>query len=282
MPNARRYLPGFLRRSLSFAVPAGVIVGLTITAYALAAKSLGTPIDALRTGATVLLAVMGIRILSALCRPLNRYKGAVVGAMFLGLVVVFAIPLSRQFFELVDPGVDTAIVMALLGLLAIVLIEAVRVLHRRFVARALAAGGSAAVATHPSAPQRPVTVSTAVVLVYLGGIASAMFGLLFLLVRYEVDRSESLAVTYAGIAIMLFGLLAMAAARGLSLGSGLSRVFVTVLAGLLIAVQVWSVVIDDDWATWTLAQIVAYAFIVVALWTPPGLRFFRPVLQAGR
>jgi len=282
MPNAQRYLPGFLRRSLSFAVPAGLIVGLTITAYTLAARSLESPIDELRTGATVLLAVMGIWILSALCRPLNRFKGAVVGAMFLGLIVVFAVPLSRSFFELVDPGMDVAIVMALLGLLAIVLIEVVRVLHRRFVARALAAGGSAAIATRPSAPQRPVTVSAAVVLVYLAGIASAMFGLLFLLVRYEVDPSETVAVSYVGVAIMLFGLLAMGAATGLSRGSGLSRVYVTALAALLIAVQAWSVIIDDDWATWTLVQIAAYVFIVVALWTPPGARFFRPVLEAGR
>ena len=41
MPNSARYVPGFLRRSLGFALPAGAIIALALTAYALAALGLG-------------------------------------------------------------------------------------------------------------------------------------------------------------------------------------------------------------------------------------------------
>jgi cation-transporting ATPase E len=52
---------------------------------------------------------VGIWILAVLSRPLNRFKGAVVGAMFIALVVIFSVALSRQFFMLVDPGQTTAL-----------------------------------------------------------------------------------------------------------------------------------------------------------------------------
>jgi len=282
MPNAQRYIPGFLRRSLSFAIPAGLVVALTLTAYTLLVRTAGVDADEVRTGATIILAVVGIWILAVLSRPLNRYKGAVVGGMFIALVVIFTVPLARSFFVLVDPGQDTAIVVALCCLVAIGLIEVVRVFQRRFVARSEAAGGSHAVATHPTdAPHRPIPVTIAGVLVYLGGLASALFGLLFLLARYDVPGGEIVEVSLIGAGIMLFGLLSVAAAAGLSRGSGLSRVFVTVLAAILVALQLWSLVVDHDWDAWSIGQVILHAAVITALWAPPGSRFFRPVLRAG-
>jgi cation-transporting ATPase E len=68
MPNAQRYIPGFLRRSLSFAIPTGVVVALTLTLYTLIVRGAGTPVDEVRTGATIILAVVGIWILAVLSR----------------------------------------------------------------------------------------------------------------------------------------------------------------------------------------------------------------------
>ncbi len=281
MPNAQRYIPGFLRRSLSFAIPAGIVVALTLTFYTLTVR--GTvDADQLRTGATIILAVVGIWILGVLARPLNRYKGAVVGAMFIALVVIFSVPLARSFFVLVDPGQDTAIIIALFGIVAILLIEVIRAIQRRYVARSEAAGGTHTLAAHPveRAP-RPVGVAIAVVLVYLGGLASALFGLLFLLSRYDVAEGEVVAVSLIGSGIMLFGLLSVAAASGLGRGSGLSRVFVTALAAILMGLQVWSLIETHDFSGWSIAQIVLHAAVIAALWLPPSGRFFRPVLHAG-
>lgn len=279
MPNAQRYVPGFLKRSLSFAVPAGLVVALALTAYTLAAKGLDVDEDALRTGSTVMLAVVGIWILSVLCRPINRYKGAVVGAMFIGLVGLFSIPLAREFFVLTDPGQEAAVELALLTIGAILLIEVVRFFHRRFVARSLVDPAKAAERAREHV-QRPVTVTVAMVLVFLGALGSVLLGLLVLLARY--DTTEVLAVSLFGSAIVLFGLLLMAAAVALTRGSGLSRLFVTILTAILIVLQALSLVIGHDWS-WTAAvQLLLFGYVLVTLWTPPGSRFFRPVREAGR
>lgn len=148
MPNARRYIPGFLRRSLAFALPSGIIVALTLTGYALVARSLGVEEEQLRTGSTIILAVVGIWILSILSRPLNRFKVIVIGVMFIALITLFTVPLSIAFFELVDPGREGAYALTAFVIGAIGAIEVVRLFHVRFVraslARAQGANGSGA------------------------------------------------------------------------------------------------------------------------------------------
>lgn len=139
MPNRQRYIPGFLRRSLSFAIPAGVVVGAGLTLYTLGAQSLGVDEQQMRTGATILLAIVGIWILTVLSRPINRYKGLVIGAMFIGLVLIFSVPLATEFFQLTDPGEDAAYLLTAVIVATIGGIEIVRFIHRRFVARDTAA-----------------------------------------------------------------------------------------------------------------------------------------------
>lgn len=50
MPNAARYVPGFLRRSLSFAIPSGVVVALGLTWYTFVARGLGVHEEQLADG----------------------------------------------------------------------------------------------------------------------------------------------------------------------------------------------------------------------------------------
>ena len=157
MPNSRRYLPGFLRRSLSFAVPAGVLIALALTAYARLATDLGVPADRLRTGATLILAVVGIWVLTVLSRPVTRLKVLVIGAMFLALVVVFTVPLATTFFALVDPGRDAAYLVAMITILTICGIEIVRFVHTRFVLRALSPDQQPEPDARNSAPREEAT-----------------------------------------------------------------------------------------------------------------------------
>ncbi|WP_454169761.1 HAD-IC family P-type ATPase [Microbacterium paulum] len=281
MPNAQRYIPGFLRRSLSFAIPAGIVVAATLTTYTLLMRSQGIVIDEVRTGATIILAVVGIWILGVLARPLNRYKGAVVGAMFVALVVIFTVPLSRAFFLLVDPGPVTAVAVTVACFVAVCLVELVRLVQRRYVARTLVDASEHASVPHPRTVARPVPVTIAVVLVYLGGLASAMFGVLFLLSRYDVASDLVLTVSLVGAGIILFGLLSVAAAAGLSRASGLSRLFVTLVGAVLIVLQAWTLVLAREWSWWATAQIVLYLLVLAALWAPRARGFFRPVLHAG-
>jgi cation-transporting ATPase E len=150
MPNARRYIPGFLRRSLSFAIPTGIIIALTLTGYTMVANAIGIDQAQLRTGATIILAIIGIWVLSILSRPLNRFKVLVVGAMFIALTAIYTVPLAIGFFELVDPGRDAAYMVALFTIGAIGAIEIVRVFHVRFVRRSMLARDAGAAGVAPS------------------------------------------------------------------------------------------------------------------------------------
>lgn len=138
LPNTQRYVPGFLRRSLSFAIPAGAIIAISLTLYSLAATAIGIGQPELRTGSTIILAIVGIWVLTVLSRPITRLKGLIIGAMFIGLVGVFTIPFLTEFFQLVDPGEEAAWLIVVVTALTIGAIEIVRFFHRRYVAKSLA------------------------------------------------------------------------------------------------------------------------------------------------
>ncbi|WP_448002127.1 HAD-IC family P-type ATPase [Agromyces bauzanensis] len=150
MPNTQRYLPGFLRRSLSFAIPAGVVIGLALTAYSLAADALGIPPAELRTGSTLILGAVGIWVLTVLSRPIDGWKIVIIGSMMVGLLFVFAVPLANDFLEFVELTLPTMLlVMATVGV-SIAGVEIVRFVHRRMVARDRA--GRARPELRPGAP----------------------------------------------------------------------------------------------------------------------------------
>ncbi len=135
LPNAQRYVPGFLRRSLTFAVPAGVAVTFGIAAYARVAANAQIPEPEIRTGSTLILTIIGLWILVVLSRPVTRFKGLVIGAMMVGLVLVYTVPIVRDFLQLVDPTLTTALLVLGTSLVSIALIEIVRFAHRRIARR---------------------------------------------------------------------------------------------------------------------------------------------------
>ena len=135
LPNAQRYIPGFLRRALTFAIPAGVAVTAGIAAYARLAADRGIPEPEIRTGSTLILTIIGLWILVVLSRPVTRFKGIVIGAMMIGLVLVYTVPIVRDFLQLVDPTLPTAVLVLGTSLVSIALIEVVRFAHRRIARR---------------------------------------------------------------------------------------------------------------------------------------------------
>ncbi|MEV8240567.1 HAD-IC family P-type ATPase [Microbacterium testaceum] len=138
LPNTQRYVPGFLKRSLSFAMPAGIVIAVSLTVYTRLAMDLGLSVAQLRTGATIILAIVAIWVLTVLSRPITRVKVLVVGAMFIALTAIFTIPALGEFFQLQDPGEDGAWLITAVVVTALAAIEAVRFAHRRFVRRLLA------------------------------------------------------------------------------------------------------------------------------------------------
>jgi cation-transporting ATPase E len=103
-PNTRRYLPGFVRRVLRFAVPAGFIAAsATFSSYALAREVVDVPLDEARTTATLTLLVVGLWVLGILARPLTPWRTGLLVSMVSLFLVIVAVPESREFYALELP-----------------------------------------------------------------------------------------------------------------------------------------------------------------------------------
>lgn len=277
MPSAQRYTPGFLARSLRFAVPAGIIIALGLTWYTLVAHGMAVSIQQVRTGATILLAVVGIWVLTVVSRPLNRYKVLVVGGMFVALLAIFTLPFARDFFELVDPGQELSVALTGIAVVMIAGIEIVRFFHQRAAASALMPTTSTASRSIPHrTSSEVVTRRIVVLLIYATGLIATALGILVLLSRYEQhDPVDVLRISLVGVGITLFGLLLVAAGGGVRRGSRLSRVLATIYLGALITLNVVDFASSDAWDWQSITSTVMAAVIVIALWTPPVARTFR-------
>ena len=139
LPNTQRYIPGFLRRSLSFAIPAGLVVGLALTAFSrIAGGEWGVPIEEVRTGSTVIVGILGIWVLALISLPLTWIKTGILVAMVGGLVLVLNVPFVATFFELVWPRGQAVLLIAGLSGAGIILIGITRAVQQTYVRRLLA------------------------------------------------------------------------------------------------------------------------------------------------
>jgi cation-transporting ATPase E len=107
-PNTQRASPGFVRRTLAFALPAGLAAALaTLVAYQIADVA-NVPQDQARTTATLALAGLGLVVLALAARPLHRSRRLLLAAMAGSFAVVLVIPWLRVFFALSLPPLPVA------------------------------------------------------------------------------------------------------------------------------------------------------------------------------
>jgi cation-transporting ATPase E len=116
-PNTQRSKPGFVRRTLAFAVPAGLAAALaTLVAYQIAdVENVNT--EQARTTATLALAGLGLVVLALAARPLNPLRRLLLVGMAGAFVVVLVVPWLRAFFSLSLPPLPVA--LAALGLVVV-------------------------------------------------------------------------------------------------------------------------------------------------------------------
>lgn len=120
-PNKRRYVPGFLKRVLRFAVPAGVVAGVVVLVSYLIAKAdpalraleaagkcqgpgtAAVPADMTcrtpGTAATIALLTTFFWILIVLARPMRGWKVALIVALVAVSVLAFVLHLGQTFFD---------------------------------------------------------------------------------------------------------------------------------------------------------------------------------------
>ena len=135
MPNADRYRSGFLKRSLSFSVIAGLIVTAGIVTLHLIAQSIGPFSEKeMQSASTLTLAGIALWVLAVLARPVHPFRVLIVLAMYAGLWLVWAIPFVRDFFQVTWlPGQLGMVVLGIVSV-GVVLVEILRAWHQRFTA----------------------------------------------------------------------------------------------------------------------------------------------------
>ena len=135
-PNPRRYVPGFLKRTLSLAMPTGIILAAAaLTAFGI----VDGPPQARESTAAILALMLGaIWLLVITSRPLSTWKWVLLVSVISATVGGVLIPPVRHFFSMVAPSGYEWLVIVCVGACAALLIEvAQRIFYARQFARSL-------------------------------------------------------------------------------------------------------------------------------------------------
>ncbi len=132
-PNTRRYLPGFLGRTLRFAVPVGVVTAVCAFAgYRLMrAVDPGSGVAGARTVTTVVVLVVSLWTLSILARPLRLWKVVLLAAMVMLAAAAVLVPAIGHGLFLLEITPDRLVAALVLAAVGIALVEATSRIGRR-------------------------------------------------------------------------------------------------------------------------------------------------------
>ncbi len=126
-PNSERARPGFVRRVMTSALPAGVVVGLsTFISYLLAYQGRGaTDVEQTQASTTALITLLvgSVWVLAVVARPYEWWRIALVAVSALAYVVIFSIPLAQRTFLLDPTNVALTSMGLAIGAVAAVIIE---------------------------------------------------------------------------------------------------------------------------------------------------------------
>ena len=124
-PNTRRYMPGFLKRVVAFALPGGIATALSVLLVAWVLPPVmgwnvtgdAADLSALRATSAIILFAMGVFVLARVARPLNGWRGVLVAVFAAAGVIGAFVPFVANFFALILPTGATmvATLIALAG-----------------------------------------------------------------------------------------------------------------------------------------------------------------------
>jgi cation-transporting ATPase E len=124
-------VPGFLGRALSFTIPSGIAIALSVIALNLISRQAGWSVEASQTATMITMSITGLWVLSTLARPLDRIKVSIfVGMVALGLLL-FTVPISTDYFGFSELTQDQLVLAFAFGLAGSALIEIVHQVSSR-------------------------------------------------------------------------------------------------------------------------------------------------------
>jgi len=135
-PSTQRFEPGFMRRVLGFALPAGTVAAVAVmVGYGVARAEHVSPLQA-RTASTVVLLIVSLWVAVIQARPLQRWKVILLGAMAGLAALSFLTPFGRSFYDLSAPSTLEMGEYIALGVVAAAAVEAASRVGLRVAARA--------------------------------------------------------------------------------------------------------------------------------------------------
>nr|WP_329956200.1 HAD-IC family P-type ATPase [Catenulispora pinistramenti] len=99
-PNYERARPGFVRRVLRFAIPAGLVAGIEVFVAYWVARGESDTLGEAQTTAMVSLFACSLYIVQLVARPIVWWKIVLIASMALLFVLCVAVPYGRHFFDL--------------------------------------------------------------------------------------------------------------------------------------------------------------------------------------
>lgn len=143
-PNTRRYIPGFLKRVVRFAVPSGFAIAASVLATAvIAPRVLGLNLDDVvannliasrfivsnvqalattRSICSVIVFVLGILVLASVAKPLRSWRGIMVALFAAAGVAGAFVPFTAKFFEIHVPTAGSAFTVMLIAVVLAVIL----------------------------------------------------------------------------------------------------------------------------------------------------------------
>ncbi len=124
-PNYQRARGGFVRRVLGFALPAGVVVGISsFTTFMLVLSDKYVEnYTAQSTAALVALIVPATWVLACIARPWNWWKSVLILLPLVGYFLIFTLPFTQRIFMLDSSNSAMMTTALLVGVGAAVLVE---------------------------------------------------------------------------------------------------------------------------------------------------------------
>lgn len=102
LPNANRHQPGFLKRTLQFAIPAGVSSAAGVVALSLLInQDASWTTEQSHTATMILLSIASLWVLALNSAPISMIRSAILVAMFAICVATFTLPFVTDFFGFV-------------------------------------------------------------------------------------------------------------------------------------------------------------------------------------
>jgi len=137
LPNTRRYVSGYLRRALHFALPSAAIVTLCVVGLNFYERTLdpAESTRAFQTASFIVLVLVGLWVLCVGSRPLTAVRLALVLTMYAGLVLVLVVPLSLAYHQFQLPHASLFWAAVAIAAVGSVLVEINFRVHTRWLRR---------------------------------------------------------------------------------------------------------------------------------------------------